>query len=131
MLGRISKVAAGVTVGLVAAAPMAWAGGTGHDDVKGDYVKGDKDHSKHEDKDKDGDHHEWDGHDHGHHFSGKACSFDGGDAGAASEITGDSLANVLVQAPVAGNQIANLANCSDFLNDNLNGNLSGNNLAIL
>ena len=53
------------------------------------------------------------------------------DAGAASEISGGALANVVAQAPIAGNNIANLANCSDFLNHNLNDNLSGNTIAIL
>ncbi len=118
MLGKISKVTVGVAVGLVAAAPMAWAGGTGYDDAD---VKGDKaDSGKHRDGDKEK-----------HHFSGKACSFDGGDAGAESGIGGDTLlANVVAQAPIAGNNIANLANCSDFLNDNLNGNLSGNQVVV-
>jgi hypothetical protein len=120
MLGKISKVTVGVTVGLVAAAPMAWAGGTGYDDTD---VKGDKAHDsgKHWDDDKH----------HGHHKGAKACSFEGGDAGAASEISGGALANIVAQAPIAGNNIANLANCSDFLNHNLNDNLSGNNIAIL
>jgi hypothetical protein len=66
-----------------------------------------------------------------HHGGGKACAFDGGDAGAASEISGNALANVVAQAPIAGNNIANIANCSDFLNHNLNDNLSGNSIAIL
>ncbi len=121
MLSRIGKVTVGVTVGLVAAAPMAWAGGTGYDDTD---VKGDKagdGHSKHDDEGKDKEK---------HHFSGKACAFDGGDAGAESLISGSALANVVAQVPVAGNNIANLANCSDFLNDNLNGNISDNNVAI-
>ena len=118
MLGKISKVTVGVTVGLVAAAPLAWAGGTGYDDTD---VKGDKADSGHNwDKDKD------------HHKGGKFCSFDGGDAGAESSIPGKALlGNVVAQAPIAGNNIANLANCSDFLNHNLNDNLSGNSIAIL
>jgi len=118
MLGRISKVTVGVTVGLVAAAPLAWAGGTGYDDTD---VKGDKaGDSKHDDGKKDKRHH-----------ADKLCSFDGGDAGAESGISGDALlANVVAQAPIAGNNIANLANCSDFLNDNLNGNLSGNQVLV-
>ena len=116
MLGKISKVTVGVTVGLVAAAPLAWAGGTGYDDTD---VKGDKaDSGKHWDKDKDKGHH------------GKACSFEGGDAGAESAIPGNALLNVVGQAPIAGNNIANLANCSDFLNHNLNGNLSGNQVVV-
>jgi hypothetical protein len=119
MLGRISKVTVGVTVGLVAAAPLAWAGGTGYDDtdVKGDTA-GDSSH----------DHGDW-GKDK-HHFAGKVCSFDGGDASSKSLISAPALANVVAQAPIAGNNIANLANCSDFLNDNLNGNLSGNQIVV-
>jgi hypothetical protein len=117
MLGKISKVTVGVTVGLVAAAPLAWAGGTGYDDT---HVKGDKaDNGSHWDKDKDKDHHK-----------GQVCAFDGGAAGAESAIPGNALANVVAQVPVAGNNIANLANCSDFLNDNLNGNVSGNQVVI-
>ena len=54
-----------------------------------------------------------------------------GEAGAASDISGGALANVVGQAPIAGNNIANIANCSDFLNHNLNDNLSGNSIAIL
>lgn len=72
-----------------------------------------------------------DHHDGEYKGGGKACAFNGGEAGAASEISGDSLANAVAQAPVAGNNLANLANCSDFLNHNLNDNLSGNNIAIL
>ncbi len=66
---------------------------------------------------------------HGH--GGKTCSFAGGSAGAASSITGDSLANVVAQVPVGGNNVADIGNCSEFLNHNLNGNLSGNDVAIL
>ncbi|WP_132426991.1 hypothetical protein [Pseudonocardia endophytica] len=109
-----------MTVGLVAAAPLAWAGGTGYDDatdVKGD--KADSSHDKDWGKDKDKGHH-----------AAKVCSFDGGNADAQSLISGGSLVNAVAQAPVAGNNIANLANCSDFLNDNLNGNLSGNQIVI-
>ena len=71
-----------------------------------------------------------DGHE-SHHGGGKACAFEGGDAGAASDISGDSLANVVGQAPIAGNNIADIANCSDFLNHNLNDNVSGNTIAVL
>ena len=124
MLGRISKVTVGVTVGLVAAAPLAWAGGSGYDDTD---VKGDTAGVSSHDGDW-GDHGGWDKEK--HHFSGKICSFDGGNAEANSLISGGSLANAVAQAPIAGNNIANIANCSDFLNDNLNGNLSGNNIAI-
>ena len=64
------------------------------------------------------------------HGGGKQCSFEGGSSGADSAITGDSLANVVAQAPVGGNNILNAGNCSEFLNDNLNGNLSGNDVNV-
>ncbi len=102
MLKKVGLVTIGAAATLAAVAPMASAT-EGHDGHEG----------------------------HGPHGGGKACAFDGGDAGAASEISGDSLANVVAQAPIAGNNIANLANCSDFLNHNLNDNLSGNTIAIL
>ncbi|TCK24720.1 hypothetical protein [Pseudonocardia endophytica] len=66
---------------------------------------------------------------HGH--DGKQCSFVAGSSGADSSITGDSLANAVAQAPVGGNNAANVGNCSDFLNNNLNGNLSGNDVDVL
>ncbi|TCK20954.1 hypothetical protein [Pseudonocardia endophytica] len=66
-----------------------------------------------------------DGHD------GKKCAFVGGDAGAESAITGGSLGNIVTQAPVGGNNAGNAANCSDFLNNNLNDNLSGNSVSVL
>lgn len=101
MLKKVGLVTIGAAATLAAVAPMASA--TGHGDHDGP----------------------------GHHGGGKACAFDGGDAGAASEISGDSVAAAVAQAPVAGNNIANIANCSDFLNNNLNDNLSGNSIAIL
>lgn len=70
-------------------------------------------------------------HGHGHGHGGKDCSFQGGSSGAQSSITGDSLANVVAQAPIGGNNVANIGNCSEFLNDNLNGNLSGNDVSVL
>jgi hypothetical protein len=101
MLKKVGLVTIGAAATLAAVAPMASAT-EGHD-----------------------------GHDAPKHGGGKACAFEGGNAGAASEISGDALANVVGQAPIAGNNIANLANCSDFLNHNVNDNLSGNTIAIL
>jgi hypothetical protein len=65
---------------------------------------------------------------HGH--DGKQCSFQGGSSSADSSISGDSAANAVTQAPVGGNNAANIGNCSDFLNGNLNGNLSGNDVNV-
>ncbi len=68
---------------------------------------------------------------HGHgHDGGKQCSFEGGSSSADSSISGDSAANAVTQAPVGGNNAANAGNCSEFLNDNLNGNLSGNDVDV-
>ncbi|TCK27793.1 hypothetical protein [Pseudonocardia endophytica] len=101
MLKKVGLVTIGAAATLAAVAPIASATGTHEDGPK-------------------------------HHGGGKACAFNGGEAGAASEISGDALlGNVVAQAPIAGNNIANLANCSDFLNHNLNDNLSGNTIAIL
>jgi hypothetical protein len=102
MLKKVGLVTIGAAATLAAVAPMASAT-EGHDGHDGPK----------------------------HHGGGKACAFEGGNAGAASEISGGALANVVGQAPIAGNNIANLANCSDFLNHNLNDNLSGNTIAIL
>ncbi len=66
-----------------------------------------------------------------HHPGGQVCGFEGGDGAAGSLVEGDSLINGVVQAPIAGNNIANIGNCSDFLNDNLNDNLSGNAIGVL
>ena len=64
------------------------------------------------------------------HDGGKQCSFEGGSSGANSSITGDSLVNVVGQAPIGGNNLLNAGNCSEFLNDNLNGNVSGNDVNV-
>jgi hypothetical protein len=103
MLKKVGLVTIGAAATLAAVAPMASA-------TEGHW---DHDGPKH------------------HDGGGKACAFEGGEAGAASEISGGALANVVAQAPIAGNNIANIANCSDFLNHNLNDNLSGNSIAIL
>ncbi|MHC1560108.1 hypothetical protein ACR9E3_14220 [Actinomycetospora sp. C-140] len=86
---------AGVTAGLLAAAPFASA-----------TECHDSDH--HESKRS--------------HSSETSCEFTGGNAGAGSDISGDSLSNIVTQTPIAGNNIANIANCSSFLNDNLSHN---------
>lgn len=62
---------------------------------------------------------------------GADCAFVGGDGLAGSLVPGGGLVNAVVQAPISGNNIANIGNCSDFLNDNLNGNLSGNAVGVL
>lgn len=74
-----------------------------------------------------------DGHDKGHHRGpdGKVCVFDGGNGGAGALVPGGGLVDALVQAPVAGNNIANIGNCSNFLNNNLNNNVSGNDISVL
>ncbi|TCK24718.1 hypothetical protein [Pseudonocardia endophytica] len=94
-------ITAGVVTALVAASPLAFATEGGHDK---DWHKGGPD---------------------------QVCVTNGGDGGALSLIPGGSLANAVVQAPVAGNNIANIGNCSNFLNDNLNGNASGNAIGVL
>ncbi|KAA1023203.1 hypothetical protein FVA95_18620 [Pseudonocardia sp. EV170527-09] len=74
------------------------------------------------------------GNDKGHHHGGgdKNCAFEGGDASARGGAEG-GLAGLNVLAPIAGNQIANIGNCSDFLNDvvDVKDNLNGNQIAVL
>jgi hypothetical protein len=72
------------------------------------------------------------GHDKGgpHGGPGQVCVTDGGNGGAVGGV-GGGLVNALVQAPIAGNNIANIGNCSNFLNDNLNGNVSHNGVGVL
>lgn len=65
-----------------------------------------------------------------HGGDAKVCGFEGGD-GAAGSLVGGGLLNAVVQAPISGNNIANIGNCSEFLNDNLNDNVSGNGIGIL
>lgn len=50
------------------------------------------------------------------------CSVAGGNAEAANGIAGDSLANVVAQAPVGGLNAANIV-CNSILNDNLSDNV--------
>ena len=98
---KAGLITAGVVTALVAASPLAFATDKGHDK----------------------------GH-HGPHGDTKVCNIEGGD-GAAGSLVGGGLINAVVQAPVAGNNIANIGNCSEFLNDNLNDNVSDNNIGVL
>ncbi|MEJ8279739.1 hypothetical protein [Pseudonocardia spirodelae] len=68
------------------------------------------------------------GHDKGDHHGApaKACAFEGGDAAAEGKVRSDFGA-ALAQAPVAGSNIGQAGNCSDFLNDNVRDNLNGDN----
>lgn len=50
------------------------------------------------------------------------CSVAGGSADATNGIGGDSLANVVAQAPVGGLNAANIV-CNSILNDNLSNNV--------
>lgn len=61
------------------------------------------------------------------------CSFVGGPASAASEITGESVAAAVAQSATGGNADGNIANCSEFLNDNeiLNDNVRDNTIIIV
>ncbi|GAA4918444.1 hypothetical protein EV188_101562 [Actinomycetospora succinea] len=94
MFKKLGTVAVGVAAGLLVAAPFASAS------------------ECHEDSD--------------HHESSSVssdddCNINGGNASAASEITGDSgLGNLVGQSPIAGN-IANVT-CSEILSNNLSGN---------
>jgi hypothetical protein len=92
----IAAVLLGAGAGLIAGAPLAFAGDMpSHDDG---------------------------GHHRSHHgHGGDTCSVKGGDAGAGSTVAGDSLANTIAQVPVGGANVANLT-CTSILNDNLNGN---------
>jgi hypothetical protein len=96
VLKKLGVVTLGVTAGLVAVAPIASA----HE----------SDHSTRH---------------HGGHGSSD-CNVNGGGAEANGGIDGDSfLGNALVQAPIGGNNVANIV-CNDILN----GNLSGNDIAV-
>ncbi len=101
-LKKAGLITAGTVAVLVAASPLAFA--TEHNDH---------------------------GRGHGHGGGGQVCAFDGGNGGAGSLIAGNSLVNGVVQAPISGNNILNVGNCSDFLNNNLNDNVSGNNIDVL
>lgn len=93
---KLGLVVAGTAATLAAAAPFAFAGDYGHDE---------------------GEH---------HGAPAKACAFEGGDADAKGKIVTEGSANALAQAPIAGSNIGQAGNCSDFLNDNVRDNLNGN-----
>ncbi|MCD2186332.1 hypothetical protein [Actinomycetospora soli] len=92
MITKFGIVGVGVLAGLAAVAPLASA------------------------SESHGDHHG-----HGGHGASSTCSVAGGEAGALNTINGDSLANVVAQAPIGGANVLNLT-CNEILNDNLNGN---------
>lgn len=98
---KAGLITAGVVTALVAASPLAFATDHGHGG-KGP-----------------------------HHGGGQVCGVEGGNGGAGALVEGDSLINGIVQAPIAGNNILNVGNCSNFLNDNLNDNVSGNAIGVL
>lgn len=62
---------------------------------------------------------------HGSGHEGQTCSAKGGSAGADSAIKGKQGANAVAQAPIAGNNIANVG-CNSFLNHDLNKNVNNN-----
>ncbi|PVZ07765.1 hypothetical protein C8D89_111136 [Actinomycetospora cinnamomea] len=95
MLKKLGLVTLGVSAGLVAVAPIASA-------------------------------HESDHSDRHHGDDSSNCNVVGGEAEANGGIDGDAfLGNALVQAPIGGNNAANIV-CNDILN----GNLSGNDVAV-
>jgi hypothetical protein len=91
---KMSVVTVGVAAGLMAAAPFASATECSHD----------SDHHKPK-----------------HESSENNCNVNGGEATANSDISGDSLANAVTQAPVGGANLLNVT-CSSILNNNLSGN---------
>ncbi|GAA4800877.1 hypothetical protein GCM10023200_42130 [Actinomycetospora chlora] len=93
MFKKMGVVTVGVAAGLLAAAPFASATECSHDS----------------------DHHE------SHSSSDNDCNVTGGEATANGDISGDSLANTLAQAPVGGSNLLNLT-CTNILNDNVSGN---------
>ncbi|GAA4843064.1 hypothetical protein GCM10023201_37110 [Actinomycetospora corticicola] len=111
---KIAAVLLGAGAGLVAGAPLAFAGDMPSHDG------GDHGHSSHQ-------HHG----DHGKR-GGDTCSVKGGSALAENNGGDALLANIIGQAPVGGLNAANIT-CSPFLNDNVKDNLNGNsiNAAIL
>jgi hypothetical protein len=88
---KMGVVTVGVAAGLMVAAPFASAS------------------ECHEDSD----HHETTS-----SSSENNCNFEAGDGTANSDISGDSMANAVSQAPVGGNNVGNILNCSSILNGN-------------
>ncbi len=111
---KIAAVLLGAGAGLVAGAPLAFAGDMPSHDG-GDHGH----HSSHHG-------------DHGKRGGGDTCSVKGGSALAETNGGDALLANIIGQAPVGGLNAANIT-CSPFLNDNVKDNLNGNsiNAAIL
>jgi hypothetical protein len=93
---KMGVVTVGVAASLLAAAPLASASECSHDS---DH------HESHETRSS----------------SDNNCNVTGGDATANSDISGDSLANAVSQAPVGGANLLNLT-CTNILNDNVSGN---------
>ncbi len=92
MIKKLGLVTVGVTAGLMAAAPLASATTTHHD---------------------------------GGDEGSSSCSFTGGTGeGSRGGDANGALAGIggAAVGGIGGNNIANIADCSDFLNDNLNGN---------
>jgi hypothetical protein len=110
---KIAAVLLGAGAGLVAGAPLAFAGDMPSHDG------GDHGHSWHKGH---GDH---DGH--GKRGGGDTCSVKGGSALAENNGGDALLANIIGQAPVGGLNAANIT-CSPFLNDNVKDNLNGNSI---
>ncbi len=104
MFKKVGIVTVGVTAGLMAAAPFASAGEAPQNDH----------HDRHASSD---------------------CDFTGGtgEGSRGGDANGD-LAGIAGAAVggIGGNNIGNIADCSSFLNDNLNGNsvLSGNKIGL-
>ncbi len=99
MMKKLAVVTVGVSAGLMMAAPFASATESHHDG----------------------------GDDHGS-SSSEGCSFVGGTGEGSTGGTGSGLLAGVGGASVGGiggNNVGNALNCSDFLNDNLNGNSVG------
>jgi hypothetical protein len=102
MLKKASMVAVGATAGLLALAPVASAGEV-HD---GGH------HGHHSEVD-----------DHSKNKNASSCDFTGGTGKADGGISGDAglAGNVLTQIPVGG-AVTSVGDCSNIVQDNLNGN---------
>jgi hypothetical protein len=103
LIKKLGLVTVGVTASLMAAAPLASATTTHHDSDEGSSSSG--------------------------------CAFTGGTGGDAGSGDAEGLlvgATGLNAAGNGGSNIGNIADCSSFLNGNLNGNhvLSDNDVAV-
>jgi len=102
LIKKLGLVTVGVTAGLMAAAPLASATPSHHDSDEG---------------------------------SSSSCAFTGGTGGTARSGDAEGLlvgATGLNAGGTGGSNIGNIADCSSFLNGNLNGNhvLSDNDVAV-